>query len=108
VCGRTRPQEASFVLARNASVTISAAAELAGVDVGQIRRWAEIDGLEIQRRGHMEIVRLDRVMALSASSKGRDPSSSRDALRARLEDATVDTPSVVDLQQIARDRSTKG
>jgi hypothetical protein len=71
----------------DASVTIEAAAELAGVDVGQIRRWAAIEGLEIQRRGHVETVVLDRVMALSASAKRRRAGSTRDTLRARLADA---------------------
>lgn len=92
--------------APNASVSIQAAADLAGVDVGQIRRWAEVGGLEIQRRGGLEIVVLDRVMALLASSKHRGHGSGRDALRARLEDATIDTPSVVNLQQLARDRGS--
>lgn len=94
------------MLNRNGSVPIQAAAELAGVDVGQIRRWAEIDGLEIHRRGHVETVVLDRVMALSASARRRQGSRGRDTLRARLADATIDTPSVFGLQQIARDRGT--
>jgi hypothetical protein len=93
------------VPAGSAPIPIQVAADLAGVDVGQIHRWAEIDGLEIQRRGGTEIVVLERVMALSTSSRRRGHSSGRDALRARLEDATIDTPSVVNLQQLARDRS---
>lgn len=94
-----------MTLASNATVPILTAAQLAGIDVAQIRRWADIDGLEIQRRGHIELVRLDRVMALSASARRRDASSSRSALRARLADAAVGNPSVSDLQRAARDRS---
>jgi hypothetical protein len=89
---------------RSASVTIQAAADLAGVDVGQIRRWAAIDGLEIQRRGHEETVVLDRVMALSASARRRGSSSDRDGLRARLADARIQNPSVSGLQELARGR----
>jgi hypothetical protein len=89
---------------RAESVSIQAAADLAGVDVGQIRRWAAIDGLEIHRRGHIETVVLERVMALSASARRRSASKDRDALRARLEDARVETPSVSSLQELARDR----
>jgi hypothetical protein len=91
---------------RGESVSIQAAAEMAGVDVGQIRRWAEIDGLEIQRRGHLETVILDRVMALSASARRPSAGSTRDALRARLADAAeVGHRSVSSLQELARDRS---
>jgi hypothetical protein len=90
----------------NGWVPILEAAELAGVDVGQIHGWAEVGGLEIRRRGATEFVRLDRVMALSASSRRRDPSLGRGALRALLADAKVETSSVVDLQRLARDRST--
>jgi hypothetical protein len=92
---------------RNGSIPIQAAAEIAGVDVGQIRRWAEIDGLEIQRRGHEETVVLDRVMALSVSARRRHSGSDRDGLRARLADAKVQNPSVSGLQELARDRRTE-
>jgi hypothetical protein len=80
------------MLPRNASVPIGTAAERAGVDVAQIRRWAEIGGLEIQRRGALEIVVLDEVMALSASARRRTAGSSREALKARLADAKVRHP----------------
>jgi 2-hydroxychromene-2-carboxylate isomerase len=90
---------------RNGSVPIQTAAELAGIDVGQIRRWAAIEGLEIQRRGHEETVVLERVMSLSASARRRGSGSARDGLRARLADArAVENPSVSGLQEIARDR----
>jgi len=90
---------------RNESVPIQAAADIAGVDVGQIRRWAEIDGLEIQRRGHVETVILDRVMALSAWGGGPPPRAGRGPLRARLADAAIENPSVSGLQELARDRN---
>jgi hypothetical protein len=92
------------VPASNASVPIAVAAERAGVDVAQIRRWAAIDGLQIQGRGAMELVRLDQVMALSAAA--RRHRSRRDSLRARLADARIQDPSVSGLQQTARDRDT--
>jgi hypothetical protein len=75
--------------ASNASVPIEIAADQAGVDVAQIRRWADIQGLEIQRRGSLETVRLDRVMALSASARRNDARSTRGALKARLADAAA-------------------
>ena len=93
---------------RGESVSIQAAAERAGVDVAQIRRWAAIDGLEIQRRGHVETVILDRVMALSTSARRRSSGGARDALRARLADAArVENPSVSGLQELARDRGSE-
>jgi hypothetical protein len=90
-----------------ASVPIQVAAERAGVGVEQIRRWAEIGGLEIQRRGSLETVRLDRVMALSASARRNDPSSSRGALRARLADAAAARVNIAELEQLARDRGAR-
>jgi hypothetical protein len=95
------------VLPRNASVTIDEAAELAGIDVEQIRRWAAIDGLQIQGRGARELVLLDQVMALAAAARRRNPKS-RSALVARLADARVRNPSVTGLQQAARDRRSPG
>ena len=89
----------------NAPVPIATAAERAGVDVAQIHRWAEVGGLQLQGRGGREFVRMDQVLALSAASRRRDPSSARDALRARLADARITNPSVAGLQQASRDRS---
>ena len=89
----------------NAPVPIATAAERAGVDVAQIHRWAEVGGLQLQGRGGKEFVRMDQVLALSAASRRRDPSSARDALRARLADARITNPSVAGLQQASRDRS---
>jgi hypothetical protein len=89
---------------RNASVPIEEAAAIAGIDVAQIRRWAAIDGLQIQGRGARQLVLLDQVMALAAAARRRDRSSGRDALRARLADARNRDPAVMGLQQVARDR----
>jgi hypothetical protein len=74
------------------------------VDVAQIRRWGDVSGLEIQTRGLHEFVRLDRVMALSASVRRNDPNSRRGALRARLADAADQAKAIADLQELARDR----
>ena len=92
--------------ASNAPVPIATAAEQAGVDVAQIHRWAEVGGLQLQGRGGREFVRLDQVLALSAASRRRDPSTNRGAIRARLADAQIANPNVAGLQQASRDRST--
>jgi hypothetical protein len=51
------------------SVTVGAAARLVDVDVATIRHWSEIGSLEIERRGDMDVVRLDKVKALANSSR---------------------------------------
>jgi DNA-binding transcriptional MerR regulator len=96
-----------LTLPSTASVPIPVAAARAGVSVEQIRRWADIGGLEIQRRGSLETVRLDRVMALSASARRNDPSSSRAALRARLADAADSMRNTAEMEQLARERSRR-
>ena len=58
-------------------------------------------------RGLHEFVRLDRVMALSASVRRNDPNSRRGALRARLADAADHAKDIAELQQLARDREGK-
>lgn len=90
---------------RYGPVPIQAAADAAGVDVGQIRRWADIGGIEIQARGSVETVLLEQVMALTASDRRRRARSDRGSLRARLADAKVRDQSISDLQQIARNDS---
>jgi hypothetical protein len=92
---------------RNGPTPIQAAADQAGVDIGQIRRWADIGGIEIQRRGGIETVILERVMALSASVRLRRSGGDRDSLRARLADAKVENRSISDLQRIARDDNSE-
>ena len=97
-----------MTLGSDVSVSIQTAAERAGVGVEQIRRWADVEGLEIQHRGRLEIVRLDRVLALSAAARRNDPNSSRGALRARLADAAGESRGITNLQRLARGRSDDG
>ena len=89
---------------KKASVTIEAAAELADVDAATIRHWSEVGALEIRHVGDMEVVRLDRVELLSQSPRAATKVIRNAGLRARLGDATIETPSVIDLQELARDR----
>ena len=88
---------------RNGPTPIQAAADLAGVDIAQIRRWADVGGIEIQRRGGIETVILERVMALSASVRRRRSGGDRDSLRARLADAEAENRKIPDPQHVARD-----
>jgi hypothetical protein len=87
---------------QNGPIPIHEAARLAGVDVAQIHRWAEIGGVDIQGRGTVETVLLDQVMAMSAPQRRLRSRNDRDSLRARLADAKVQNTSVSDLQRIAR------
>ena len=89
--------------AGNATLPIFEAAQRADIDVAQIRRWAAIGGLEIQRRGGAEVVLVDEVMALARSARRRS-GGNRDALKARLADAKVENASIAELQRTARDR----
>ena len=70
--------------------------------MSQIRRWAEIGGVDIQGRGGVETVLLDQVMAMSAPQRRLRSRADRHSLRARLADAKVQNTSVTDLQRIAR------
>jgi hypothetical protein len=90
----------------NGSVSLETAAELAHVDVRTIRQWAAIGAIEIEWRGDTEIVRLDRVKFLAGawSLPTRSPEAERRALRGLLGEMTVGTPSVRELQQLARAR----
>jgi hypothetical protein len=98
----------SNALGKYASVTVDAAARLVDVDVATIRHWSEIGSLEIERRGDMEVVRLDQVRAMTRSSSlgaGR-PRTRHGALRALLRDtATVESLSVSGLQQLVREKA---
>ena len=49
-----------------ASVTVEAAAHFVDVDVATIRHWSEIGSQEIERRGDMDVVRLDLLRALGS------------------------------------------
>jgi hypothetical protein len=48
-------------LGRYAWVTVEAAARSVNVDVERIRHWSDVGALEIRRRGHTDVVRLDQV-----------------------------------------------
>jgi predicted site-specific integrase-resolvase len=61
------------MLVKAAAVLLDVAAELVDVDVETIRRWAEQGSIEIDTRGGMEVVRLDRVRWL-AGATGRGTS----------------------------------
>jgi hypothetical protein len=90
---------------KHASVTVDAAARLAGVDKASIRRWSETGALQIRRLGDMEVVRLDEVQALKGPAR-TEPKTGRAALRKRLRGASTDTLSVTDLQERARGRGS--
>jgi hypothetical protein len=92
------------MLIKGASVPIHAAAELANVEVRAIRQWAATGALAIESRGDMEVVRLDKVKALSATPSRWSPSRRGEALRGRMAGETTETLSVLDLQEKARDR----
>ena len=92
-----------MMLIKGASVPIGVAAELAKVEVRDIRQWAAAGALTIELQGGMEVVRLDRVEELTDPSWRASPDSRREALRARLKGATTDTLSVTGLQERARE-----
>lgn len=86
-------------------MTIAAAAELVNVDTKTIRRWSDSGFVEIEWRGDMEVVRLDRIEAAAASHR-RPVGRKVSGLRARLEGVVVDDPDIAELQQVARERAT--
>jgi hypothetical protein len=103
---RSRWEERAEVLIRGAAVPIEVAAELADVQVSAIRRWASIGSLEVESRGDMEVVRLDRVRYLaSVSPPRRDRGDVWKTLRGLLRGAELETPSVLALQRLAQERS---
>ena len=57
-------EHSSDMWSRGAGVTVDAAAELAGVDVAAIRRWAAVGLLAVERRGDVEAVPLRELEAL--------------------------------------------
>jgi hypothetical protein len=99
-------RDANPGIEKHASVTLDAAAELAGVDRASIRRWSETGAIKIRTLGDMEVVRLDEVNALKGPARP-EPRTGRAALRKRLRGATTDTLSVVDLQEQARGRGSR-
>jgi DNA-binding transcriptional MerR regulator len=93
-------------LGKNASVTIAAAARLVDIDVATIRHWSDIGSIEIEQRGEMDVVRLDRVRMLTDSSRVVTKGTPYGLLRALLRDAPkTETPSVVVLQELAREKA---
>jgi hypothetical protein len=99
----TPSRESRRSLVNNASVPLEAASELVGVQIGQIRGWAENGSIEIERRGDLEVVHLDAVEALAHPRHV----AHRDRcymLRRLLDGITLETQSVLELQQLARER----
>jgi DNA-binding transcriptional MerR regulator len=94
---------------KHASVTVEAAARLVDVDVESIRHWSDIGSLVIERRGDMDVVRLDQVRALTSSPKrGERAGTGYGALRALLRDAAeVESLNVSGLQQMVREKAGK-
>jgi hypothetical protein len=92
-------------LGKNASVTVEAAARLVDVDVETIRHWSDIGSIEIEQRGDMDVVRLDRVRVLTDSSRAGS-GTRHGLLRALLRDAPkTESPSVVVLQELVREKA---
>ena len=88
------------------SVTIEAAAALAGVQILTLRRWAGKGELGVERRGDMDVVRLDEVESLASRYRRTDR---REGLRMRLREANGPEPEqggdIADLQLLARERT---
>jgi hypothetical protein len=106
--GRAMTDRIERTLGKNVSVTVEAAARLVDVDVATIRHWSEVGSIEIEQRGDMDVVRLDRVRALRSSSRmgTGGPTGQQDALHALLRDAVrIESPSVVVLQELVREKS---
>jgi hypothetical protein len=106
--GRPMTDRIERALGKNASVTVEAAARLVDVDVATIRHWSDVGSIEIERRGDMDVVRLDRVRALTDRSRMRTGglTGQQDALHALLRDAVrIESPSVVVLQELVREKS---
>ena len=94
------PNNDGRAVGKNASVTIDAAAQLTDIDASTIRHWSEVRALEIEHRGDMEVVRLDRVASLLSQSPHRvlKTETRNAALKDRLGGATLETLDVTDLQ----------
>jgi hypothetical protein len=95
-------------LHRQPRVTIEAASELIYVDIPTLREWARLGDLVIEQRGDMEVVELEVVTALAS----RHRAAKRGSFHDRLREGTATPPSsdlvsVVDLQNLARDRDRR-
>jgi hypothetical protein len=87
-------------------VTVEAAARSVDVDVETLRHWSDVGSLEIEQRGEMDVVRLDRVWILTDTSKVGARGGGHGLLRALLRDAPrIETPSVFVLQELAREKA---
>lgn len=82
---------------------IEAASELVGVEIGQIRSWAETGAVEIERRGNLQVVRLDVVEAL-AHPRHMPQRDRCYMLRRLLDGVTLETKGVTELQELVRER----
>jgi uncharacterized protein YigA (DUF484 family) len=92
-------------LGKYTSVTVEAAARLVDVDVATIRHWSDVGSIEIEQRGDMHVVRLDRVKQLTTSSRV-GARTRHGSLRALLRDAEkVESLSVVVLQELVREKA---
>jgi hypothetical protein len=104
--GGTMSEALERSLGKNASVTVEAAARSVDVDVETIRHWSHVGSLEIEQRGDMDVVRLDRVRILTDTSTVGTRGARHGLLRALLRDAPkIETPSVVVLQELAREKA---
>jgi hypothetical protein len=104
--GGTMSEALERSLGKNASVTVEAAARLVDVDVETIRHWSDVGSLEIEQRGDMDVVRLDRVRILTDTSRVGTRGARHGLLRALLGDAPkIETPSVFVLQELAREKA---
>lgn len=95
-------------LIRHPSVTIEAAAELTNEAVATLRGWAGRGALLIERRGDMDVVQLDEVRAVASKHRASRRGALQDRLRDRDSETLADVVSIVDLQQLARERGDSG
>jgi hypothetical protein len=93
-------------LNRHPAVTITAAAELANVDVATLRGWVGLGSLGTEYRGDMEVVQLDEVTALASRHRASRNGALRDRLRQEDGSVTVvgGVVNIADLQALARER----
>ena len=96
------------MVGEDGSVTIEAAAELMNIEVREIREWAAIGSLQIERRGDEEVVHLGQVRMLLRSGSGGSTEPRRGALRVLLRDNRTDSESIAWLQELARERTAAG
>ena len=92
-------------LHRHPRVTIEAASELTNVDIPTLREWARRGDLVIEQQGDMEVVQLELVTALASRQRAARRGNLHDRLReAEGTPTPAEVVSVVDLQELARDR----